>query len=96
MVEGCFIGLPQNRKGYMVSDSRNSLRVYVSRDVAFVETPETSEQVTIQVDEEVPESEEVPMYVVAKPGSNSEVENLVAEDDNAGEGGDITGIPGTL
>jgi len=70
MVEGRFIGLPQNRKGYMVSDSRNSLRVYVSRDVAFVETPETSERVTIQVDEEVPESEEVPMYIEAKPGSN--------------------------
>jgi len=44
----------------------------------------------------VPEPEEVPMNVETKPGSDSEVENLVAEDDNAGEGRGITEIPGTL
>ena len=77
----------------MVSDSRNSLRVYVSRDVTFVETPETSKRMTIQVDEEVPESEEVSMNVETKPESDSEVENLVAEDDNAGG---ITEILSTL
>ena len=32
-IEGHFVGLPQNRKGYIVSDSQNPLRVYVSRDV---------------------------------------------------------------
>jgi len=48
---------------------------------------------TIQVDEEVPESEEVSMNVETKPESDSEVENLVAEDDNAGG---ITEILSTL
>ena len=32
-IEGHFVGLPQNKKGYIVSDSQNPLRVYVSRDV---------------------------------------------------------------
>ena len=54
---GSFHWLTSKQKG--VSDSRDSLRVYVSRDVTFVENPETSERMTIQVDEEVPESEEM-------------------------------------
>jgi len=41
-IEGYFVGLPQNKKGYIVSNSWNPLRVYVSYDVIFVETPETS------------------------------------------------------
>jgi len=41
-IEGHFVGLPQNRKGYIVSNSWNPLRVYVSHDVIFVKTPETS------------------------------------------------------
>jgi len=60
-VEGHFVGLPQNRKGYMASDSWNLLKVYVSHDVTFVETPETSGRVMIQVGGQVPESEEAPM-----------------------------------
>jgi len=84
MVEGCFIGLPQNKKGYMVSDSQNPLRVYVSYDVMFVETPETSKHITIQIDEEVPKSDGSPMDIERK---NSKVENLVAEDNNVGKGG---------
>ena len=83
-VEGRFIGLPQNRKGYIVSDSRNLLRVYVSRDVTFVETPETSEHMTIQIDEEVPESDGSSMDIERR---NSEVENSVAEDNNVGKNG---------
>jgi len=83
-VEGRFIGLPQNRKGYIVSDSRNLLRVYVSRDVMFVETPETSEHMTIQIDEEVPESDGSSMDIERR---NSEVENSVAEDNNVGKNG---------
>jgi len=82
MVKGHFIGLPQNRKGYMVSDSQNPLRVYVSCDVTFVETPETSEHMTIQIDEEVPESNGSPMDIERR---NSKVENLVAEDNNVGK-----------
>ena len=66
----------------MVSDSRNPLRVYVSRDVMFVETPETSERITIQIDEEVPESDGSPMDI---EGRNREIENLVAEDNNVGK-----------
>jgi len=93
-IEGHFVGLPQNKKGYIVSDSRNPLRVYVSRDVTFVETPEISGRVTIQVDGQVPESEEAPMNnVEAKPESESEAEDLVVEGDDAGqksEAGDAT------
>ena len=66
----------------MVSDSQNLLRVYVSRNVMFVETPETSEHMTIQIDEEVPESDGSPMDI---EGRNREVENLVAEDNNVGK-----------
>ena len=46
-VEGHFVSLPQNRKGYIVSNSQNPLRVYVSHDVTFVETPEISGHVMI-------------------------------------------------
>jgi len=46
-IEGHFVGLPQNKKGYIVSDSQNPLRVYVSHDVTFVETSEISRHVTI-------------------------------------------------
>jgi len=85
-IEGHFVGLPQNRKGYIVSDSRNPLRVYVSRNVTFVETPEISRRVTIQVDGQVPESEEAPMNnVEAKPESESEAEDLVVEGNDAGQ-----------
>jgi len=60
------------------------LRVYVSHDVTFVETPETSECMKIQIDKEVPKSDGSPMDIEKR---NSEVENLVAEDNNVGKGG---------
>jgi len=82
MVESYFIGLSQNRKGYMVSNSQNPLRVYVSCDVMFVKTPQISKCVLIQIDEEVPKSDEIPIDV---KGSNSKVKNLVAND-NTGNG----------
>jgi len=66
----------------MVSNSQNPLRVYVSCDVTFVETPETSEHMTIQIDEEVPESDGSPMDIEER---NREVENLVTEDNNVGK-----------
>ena len=66
----------------MVSNSQNPLRVYISCDVMFVETPQISKHVLIQIDEEVPKSNEVPIDV---KGSNSKVENLVAND-NTGNG----------
>jgi len=50
--------------------------------VTFVETPETSECMTIQINEEVPESDRSPMDI---KGRNSEVENLVAKDNNVGK-----------
>jgi len=92
MVKGCFIGLPQNRKGYMVSDSQNPLRVYVSCDVTFVEIPETFKHMTIQIDRRVPKCEEIPINVKARPESNSEIEKFVTEGNNAkeqSEGGDV-------
>ena len=58
------------------------MRVYVSCDVTFVETPETSEYMTIQIDEEMSESDGSLMDI---EGRNSKVENLVAEDNNVGK-----------
>jgi len=75
MVESHFIGLSQNRKGYMVSNSQNPLRVYISCDVIFVKTPQISKHVLIQIDDEVPKSDKVPIDV---KGSNSKVKKLVA------------------
>jgi len=46
-IEGHFVGLSQNRKDYIVSDSQNPLKMYVSCDVTFVETPEISGRVMI-------------------------------------------------
>jgi len=40
VVEGFFVGLPENRKGYIVADSRNHLRLYASRNVTFFEDPQ--------------------------------------------------------
>jgi len=77
-VEGHFIGLPQNRKG--------TWSATVGTHV-FLRTPETSEHVTIQVDGEV---SKVPINVEARPENDNEVENLVAEDDNAGKSTGIT------
>jgi len=68
----------------MVSDSQNPLRVYVSCNVIFVETPETSERMTIQIDKEVPESDGSPIDIEER---NSKVENSVAEDNNVGKSG---------
>jgi len=47
VIEGYFVSLPQNRKGYIVSNSWNLLRVYISHDVIFFETLKTSRQGTI-------------------------------------------------
>ena len=66
----------------MVNNSQNSLRVYISHDVMFVKTLETSKCMTIQIDEEMPKSDGFPMDV---EGRNSEVENLVAENNNVGK-----------
>ena len=60
------------------------MRVYVSHDVTFVETPEISRHVTIQVDGQVPESEKASMNnIKAKPESKSEAEDLVVKDNDA-------------
>ena len=50
----------------------------------FVETPEISECMIIQINEEVPESDGSPMDIKRR---NSEVENSVAEDNNVGKSG---------
>jgi len=38
-VSGLFVGLSQNRKAYIVADSQNLSKVYISRDVTFLERP---------------------------------------------------------
>jgi len=82
-VEGHFVSLPQNRKGYIVSNSQNPLRVYVSHHVTFVETPEISGHVMIQVDRQVPKTEKASINNVdAKLEDKSEIEDLVVEGDN--------------
>jgi len=59
--------------------------VYVSCDVTFVETPEISKCMTIQIDGQVPESEEAPINnIEAKPESESETEDLVVKGDDTG------------
>ena len=50
--------------------------------MTFVRTPETSERMSIQIDEEVPESDRSPMDIEER---NREIENLVAEDNNVGK-----------
>ena len=50
--------------------------------MTFVETPETSEHMTIQIDEEMSESDGSLMDIERR---NSKVENLVAEDNNVGK-----------
>ena len=47
IIEDHFVGLSQNRKDYIVNNSQNLLRVYVSHDITFVETSEISKCVTI-------------------------------------------------
>jgi len=42
-VSGLFVGLSQNRKAYIVADSQNLLKVYISRDMTFLERPEEPE-----------------------------------------------------
>ena len=46
-IEDHFVGLSQNRKDYIVNNSQNPLRVYVSHNITFVETSEISKCVTI-------------------------------------------------
>jgi len=53
-VSGLFVGLSQNRKAYIVADSQNLSKVYISRDVTFLERPEEPERVRIQVVDEAP------------------------------------------
>jgi len=69
----------------MVRDSQNLLRVYVFCDVTFVEILETSEHVTIQINERVPKCKKISINVEARPESNSKVEKFVTEGDNAKE-----------
>jgi len=42
-ISGLFVGLFQNRKAYIVADSQNLLKVYISHDVIFLERPEEPE-----------------------------------------------------
>jgi len=47
IVEGFFIGLPENKKGYTVLERRNLQRVMMSYDVTFFEAPGKSERVRV-------------------------------------------------
>ena len=57
--------------------------MYISCDVTFIKTLKTSGYVTIQVGEQVPESEEVSINnIKEKPENKSEVDDLVVKDNN--------------
>ena len=51
-VEGFFVGLSENKRAYLIADSRNHLRLYESRNVTFVEDPQRPERVRIEVSED--------------------------------------------
>jgi len=48
-VKGFFVGLSENKKGYVIADSRNHLQLYESCDVTFFEDPQQPERVRIKV-----------------------------------------------
>ena len=50
-VEGFFVGLPENKKGYTVLEHGNLRRVMMSRDVTFFKAPGKSKHVRVQVEE---------------------------------------------
>jgi len=51
IVEGFFVGLPKNKKGYMVLEHGNLQRVMMSCNVTFFKAPGKSERVRVQVEE---------------------------------------------
>jgi len=59
-VEGFFVGLSENKKGYVIADSRNHLRLYESRDVTFLEDPQCPERVRIEVSENQEKEDDAP------------------------------------
>ena len=58
IVEGFFIGLPENKKGYTVLECGNLRRVMMSHNVTFFEVPGKSERVRVQVEERPEDLEE--------------------------------------
>jgi len=59
-VEGFFVGLSENKKGYVIVDSRNHLRLYESRDVTFLEDPQCPERVRIEVSKNQEKEDDAP------------------------------------
>ena len=59
-VEGFFVGLSENKKCYVIADSRNHLRLYKSRDVMFLEDPQCTERVRIEVSENQEKEDNAP------------------------------------
>lgn len=53
---GCpvYVHVPDAKRGKIVADSQNLSKVYISRDVTFLERPEEPERVRIQVVDEAP------------------------------------------
>jgi len=58
IVEGFFIGLPENKKGYTVLEHGNLQRVMMSHDVTFFKVLGKSERVRVQVEERPEDLEE--------------------------------------
>jgi len=59
-VEGFFVGLSENKKGYVIADSRNYLWLYESRDVMFLEDPQCPEWVRIKVSKNQEKEDDAP------------------------------------
>ena len=78
-VEGVFVGVPRNRKGYIVADKQNFLKTYVSRDVTFLENPDKPEQVRVAVDDISPGTSTPLEHDTKESKSEDEVEGLATE-----------------
>ena len=92
VVQGFFIGIPSNRKGYIVVDNKNHLKLYVSCDMTFVKSPNRPEQVTVEIDEPNFETESpkvtrkdeglVPNNNRESPVTNGRVEESIMHDND--------------
>jgi len=51
VVQGFFVSIPNNRKGYIIVHDKNHLKLYVSCNMTFVKLPDRPEWVKVEIDE---------------------------------------------
>ena len=92
VVQGFFVSIPSNRKGYIIVDDKNHLKLYVSCNVIFVKSPDRPEWVTVEIDEPNFETESskvkrkdeglVPNNDGESPVTNGRIEESIIHDNN--------------